>query len=184
MEAVNAGVSLRDIVPVAKPERMDELIRVFIKSQHWPLNTWHSLHPNAWKRVFFIPAFFYAVLSGVLAYFVAPLWLLGFLLVPWQFLYARNWAKYSGFAYNDDLIAVRQGWLSKHWRFTEIGKLQNLILKQSPFDRRHDMASIYLDTAGASPMEPALKIDYLPIEQARELKLLLAEKTRSKALPF
>ncbi len=184
MEAVNEGASLRDIVPVAKPERMDELIRVFIKSQHWPLNTWQGLHPNAWKRVFFIPALFYALLSAGLAYFVAPAWLLGFLLVPWQFLYARNWAKYSGFAYNSDLIAVRQGWLNKHWRFTEIGKLQNLILKQSPFDRRHDMASIYLDTAGASPMEPALKIDYLPIEQARELKLLLAEKIRGKALPF
>jgi putative membrane protein len=184
LEENNRSASLRDLVPIATPERMDELIRVFLNSNHWPLITWHNLHPRAWRRKFLITAMMYAAISIALAYFLKLYALWGLLLVVWQFFYARNWARYSGFAYSDDLIAMRHGWLNKQWRFAEIAKLQNLILKQSPFDRRHGMASLHLDTAGASPLEPALQIDYLPVEQARELQKMLAQKIRTKPLPF
>jgi putative membrane protein len=183
-EAVNAGASLRDVVPLARAEKMDALIRVFIKSDHWPLHTWQGLHPKAWRRKFFMPAVFYAALSAVLGIVVNPYWFFGLVLVPWQFLYARNWARYAGFAYSDDLIAVRQGWLSKKWRFAEIAKLQALVFKQGPLDRRHDMASLHLDTAGASPVELAFQIDYLPMQQAKELQRILAQKILTKPLPF
>jgi putative membrane protein len=184
LETVNANASLRDVVPLAAAEKMDALIRVFMKSDHWPLQNWHGLHPKAWRRKFFIPATFFLTLSAVLGILVNPYWYCGFVLVPWQFLYARNWARYAGFAYSDDLIAVRQGWLSKQWRFAEIAKLQALVLKQGPFDRRHDMASLHLDTAGASPVELAFQIDYLPIEQAKALQKFLAQKILTKPLPF
>jgi putative membrane protein len=185
MEALNEGVSLRDVVPIAAPDRMNALIRVFLNSDQWPLQTWHALHPNAWRRKFFVMAMIYVIASAVMAYFVNPFWLaIGAIMLIFRFFYAKNWARYTGFAYSDDLIAVRQGWLSKNWRFAEIGKLQCLILKQNPFDRRHGMASIYFDTAGASFKEPPLKIDYLPIEQARALQKLLAEKISTKPLPF
>jgi putative membrane protein len=184
LEAVNAGASLRDVVPLANAEKMDALIRVFIKSDHWPLQNWQGLHPKAWRRKFFMPAVFYATLSAVLGIVVNPYWYFGFVLVPWQFLYARNWARYAGFAYSDDLIAVRQGWLSKQWRFAEIAKLQALVFKQGPFDRRHGMASLHFDTAGASPVELAFQIDYLPTELAKALQKVLAQKILTKPLPF
>ena len=72
------------------------------------------------------------------------------------------------------MIAVREGWLDKTWRFAEVSRIQSLSLVQSPFDRRHGMASLLMDTVGASPFEPALKVRYLPEAEARELRDRLA----------
>ena len=73
------------------------------------------------------------------------------------------------------LVAVRAGWLNKSWRFAEIRKLQSLALTESPFDRRHGMATLWMDTAGASSREGALRVRYLPIADARALRDRLAE---------
>jgi putative membrane protein len=67
------------------------------------------------------------------------------------------------------VVAFRQGWLDRHWRFAEARKLHALQITQSPFDRRHGMATLHLDTAGASPMEPALRIPYLAVAEAEAL---------------
>ena len=81
---------------------------------------------------------------------------------------ARNWARNSGWSVRDGLVAFRGGWLSKHWRFAEVRKLQALEWQQSPFDRRWGMATLHFDTAGAGG-EPELHIPYLPEATARRL---------------
>ena len=40
---------------------------------------------------------------------------------------------------DDSLVAVREGWWSRSWRFAELGKLQAVELRQSPLDRRFGM---------------------------------------------
>jgi putative membrane protein len=47
--------------------------------------------------------------------------------------------------------------------------VQALKLMQSPFDRRHGMAGVLFDTAGASPFSPPLRVRYLPEAEARAL---------------
>ena len=42
----------------------------------------------------------------------------------------------AGYAVDDELVAVREGWWSRYWRFAEIDKLQALQLTRSPLDRR------------------------------------------------
>jgi putative membrane protein len=64
---------------------------------------------------------------------------------------------------------VRWGWLDRRWRFAEIRRLQALRLTSSPFDRRHGMATLWLDTAGASSAELTLRLPYLPEADARRL---------------
>ena len=54
------------------------------------------------------------------------------------------------------------------------GKIQSLVLAQSPFDRHHGMATLLMDTVGASPFEPPLRIRYLPEAEARALHDRLA----------
>ena len=44
------------------------------------------------------------------------------------------------------VIAVREGWWSRHWRFAELDKLQALQLTRSPLDRRCGTATLWLDT--------------------------------------
>lgn len=174
VEAVNDHRSVRDLVPVASPQDMDRLIRHLLPGASWPLQDWRPLHPRAWRRQFGAPAFIALVLTAVLTWRQGTWGLAGLALLPVLFLRAKIWARHAGYSLEGGLIAVREGWLDKSWRFAEPGKLQAIKLSRSPFDRHHGMATLVLDTAGASPMEPALRIRYLPEDEARRLHDQLA----------
>ena len=89
--------------------------------------------------------------------------------VPWSVFVARRHAAHAGYACEDELLASRGGWWSRHWRFAELDKLQALHLGQSPLDRLYGMATLSLDTAGANPFAPPLRLHYLPEADARAL---------------
>ena len=174
IQAANDQRSLRDLAPVATPAAIDELIRHLLPGRTWPMQQWHPLHPRAWRRQFAIPALVAVVLAGV-ATWQQGLWGLAVLaLLPLFFVRAKVWARHAGYSEESGLIAVREGWLDKRWRFAEVRKLQSLTLTQSPFDRRHGMASVHMDTAGANPFEPPLRVRYLPEAEARALRDRLA----------
>ncbi len=175
---------LRDLVPLAEPAEMDQLISRFLASDQWPIQNWQSLHRDSWKREFLLPALFVlvAAVAGAVVYqaYVA----LGLLFIPVLFLRAKVWSAHAGFAHTEHLIAVREGWLSREWRFAEISKLQGLVLREGVLDRRYGMASLYLDTAGAQAMSSAFRIPYLPREQAQILMAQLSTKISRGPLPF
>jgi putative membrane protein len=183
METANDNRSLRDLAPVATPAAMADLIRHLLPGHAWPMAQWRPLHPRAWRRQFAIPALFALALTGVLT-FLNGLWGLAALaLLPLFALRAVVWARYAGYSLEGGLVAVREGWLDKRWRFAEVRKLQSLRLAQSPFDRRHGMASLLMDTVGASPFEPALRVRYLPEAEARALRDQLAAAMEAAATP-
>ncbi len=183
MQAGNDQRSLRDLAPVATPAVIDALICHLLPGNAWPMQRWHALHPRAWRRQFAIPALLSVVLAGALTWFQGP-WGLALLgLLPVFLVRAKVWARHAGYSEESGLIAVREGWLDKRWRFAEVRKLQSLTLSQSPFDRRHGMASVHMDTAGASPFEPPLRIRYLPEAQARALRDRLAQAMDAPATP-
>lgn len=175
---------LRDLVPLADPKQMDELIARFLASEQWPIQTWHSLHRDAWKREFLIPALLVLLTGTGAAIFYSVYAAALLLLIPVLLLRAKVWSAHAAFAHTEHLIAVREGWLSREWRFAEISKLQGLSLYEGILDRRYGMASVYLDTAGAQAMSSAFRIPYLPREQARVLMAVLATKISRGPLPF
>lgn len=166
--------SLRLLLPVATPARVAELIPRWLPRCRWPLHAWQPLHPRAWRRQFTPGALLVLLACLPLVWRFGPegLWVLAVL--PLLVVRARIWARHAGWCEQDGLIAVREGWLDRHWRFAEVRKLQALELAQSPFDRRHGMATLRLDTAGASPFEPPLRLRYLPENDARALYERLA----------
>ncbi|HEU0154102.1 MAG TPA: PH domain-containing protein [Arenimonas sp.] len=183
IEAVNDQRSLRDLAPVATPEAMVALIRHLLPGHAWPLAQWRPLHPKAWRRQFTIPALFALALAGGLTWLNGPWGLLALALLPVFALRAVVWARYAAYSLEGGLVAVREGWLDKSWRFAEVRKLQSLRLAQSPFDRRHGMASLLMDTVGASPFEPPLRVRYLPEAEARALRDQLAAAMDAAATP-
>jgi putative membrane protein len=165
---------IKDLVPLATPERTDELVRELLAARGpgaatWPPRQWQPLHAHAWRRQFWIPALVVVVAATAGAFARTPWALLALALLPPLYWNARLWAKHSAWAVADGLVAFRGGWLGKHWRFAETRKLQALELRQSPFDRRWGMATLHFDTAGAGAMEPPLAIPYLPVDTARAL---------------
>jgi putative membrane protein len=159
------------------------LIRHLLPNAHWPMQAWRPLHPRAWRRQFLFPAVAAIALTAALTWFNGLWGLMALLLVPLLLVRARIWARHAGYSEEGGLIAVREGWLDKRWRFAETRKLQSLQLNQSPFDRRHGMASLLMDTAGASPFEPPLRIRYLPVDEARALHDRLAAAMDGELTP-
>lgn len=158
------------LAPIADADGISRVVAAVLPGECWPISQWRSLHPKAWWREFKAPAIGVSFGCACLAYWAWPYALLLLAVaLPWLWLQARLWAKHAGYAHANGLIAVREGWISKHWRFAEIHKLQAVYLRQSPFDRRYGMATVFCDTVNAGAFEPKLAVRYLPVAEAREL---------------
>lgn len=169
IESQNNPRSLRDLVPVSPPSTIDALLARLFPQLGWPALPWQPLHPRAWRRML-LPSLWLLLLgtaAATLNFGLPALWALA--LTPLLVWRARGLARRAAYAVDGHTVAVRHGWLNRRWRFAEIAKLQAVELRQTPFDRRHGMATLWFDTAGANPMEPSLAARYLPEADARRL---------------
>jgi putative membrane protein len=165
--------TLKDIAPIATPARCDELIRHFLPDAGWDALDWHPVHRRAWLRLALSGLVFLLLITGALYWRFGGIGLFALLLLPVPLWRARRTAAAYGYAENGRLVAWRSGWLSKTWNFAELHKLQAIRLSQSPLDRRLGMASLLLDTAGASPFGAPLYLHYLPLPVAQSLSARL-----------
>ena len=165
--------SLKELAPVATPAQCDALIRHFLPDAGWDALDWQPLHRHAWWRIALPGLLVLGIGAGALCWRFGAMGLLALALVPFQLWRASRIARACGHASNDRLVAWRTGWLSKTWHFAEIGKIQAVRLAQSPLDRRLGMASLLLDTAGASPFGAPLHLRLVPLATARALSARL-----------
>ena len=135
---------------------------------------WQPVHPRAFRRRFRAWLVVVAAISAVLA---PPLgyWTLALaaLLAGWLAFVAWRQVTHLGWAGTDAVVLFRRGWI---WRFTTavpLARIQAVGRHESPFDRRHGMARVRVDTAGASE---AFRVDvpYLGRDTASDLHRRLA----------
>ena len=177
-DLANEAQSVRDLVPLAPPGVVEAILSALLPLSSWPPVRWHPLHPRAWWRVFALPALGVVLVTIPVALWYGAEGALLLALVPLLALRAKLWARYSAWSLDGGVFTFRQGWLERRWRFVETAKVHAILLHENPFDRRHGMASVHVDTLGASPLEPPLRVPYLPVAEARAL----AEALRA-ALP-
>ncbi|WP_242006692.1 PH domain-containing protein [Aerolutibacter ruishenii] len=166
--------ALRELAPIATPQACDRLIAHLLPKADWAGQAWRPIPVHNWWRLF-LPGMPWILVVGGVAGWRFGAW--GLLAVPWlawSAYAARQHARRAAYAVNDQLVAVRGGWWSRWWRFAEIDKLQAVSLSVSPLDRRCGTATLWLDTAGATPMGPSLRIRFLPTDEARALHDTLA----------
>lgn len=155
------------LAPIADAAQIAGIIESVLPHGAWPVAEWRPLHPKAWLREFKAPA-----LGNTFGLLALSFWdwriaaLLALAVYPLLYWQSRLWAAHAGYSHTNGLIAVREGWISKHWRFAQTHKLQAVYLKQSPFDRRNGMATVFCDTVNAGSFEPALAVRYLPFDEA------------------
>lgn len=160
---------LRELAPIATAGACDALVRHLLPGIAWPPAQWQPLHPRAWLRLA-LPGVALSLCAGAaLCWRFGPWGLLALAWLPWSVFVARRHAQHAGYACAGELLASRRGWWSRHWRFAELDKLQALQWRQSPLDRACGMATLSLDTAGASAWSPPLRLRYLPASEARAL---------------
>jgi putative membrane protein len=173
-EQQNQQRALRELAPVATPETCDALIAHLMPRSTWPNLEWHALPHGAWWRLALPGVPFNLALAAVATWFLGAWGLLALLWLPWSAYVARRHIRAAGYALDGELVAVREGWWSRHWRFAELDKLQALSLTRNPIDRRCGTATLWLDTAGAGAMAPPLRIRFLPEAEARVLHAQLS----------
>ncbi len=112
-----------------------------------------------------------ALIGALLSAFVLGWWAVAVLAVfsAWGWISARIYTAHLGWAVIDGAVLFRTGWIWRHMTVARFSKVQAVSMTQSPFDRRHRMASIRVDTAGAGDASHRVDIPYLAIEQATEL---------------
>ena len=175
--------SLREIAPVATPQRCDELIRHLAPQVQWPPQSWHRLHRWTFARLF-VPQMVWASLLGAIALFgFGPLGLVFVALwVPWVAYITWQHATHAGYAIDERMVATRRGWWTREWRFAEIGKLQAICFGQSPLERKLGMATLLLDTAGGNALAEPLRLRFLPEAEARALQARLGREIARNTL--
>ena len=131
---------------------------------------WQPVHPGARRRLLkeslIVSAFACLPLIGWLGWKgLAAL----VLLVPWSVLNARRSAAALGWAVNDELVAFRSGWFWRQTTVAPFARVQAVTMRESPFDRRHRMAGVRVDTAGAGDLSHRVAIPYLGRDDAERL---------------
>lgn len=168
-EDQNQQRALRELAPIATPDACAALIEHLLPRGHWSRLEWRPLPMRSWWRLFLPGVPFVLLVAAALGWRFGGWGVLALLWLPWAAYKARQRIARAAYAVGDELIAVREGWWSRYWRFAELDKLQALQLTRSPIDRRCGTATLWLDTAGAGAMAPPLRIRFLPESEAREL---------------
>jgi putative membrane protein len=96
-------------------------------------------------------------------------------------LHARLWPRHARYALLPDAIVWRSGWWTRRTSIVRYEKIQVVTRVESPFDRRHHMASVHVDTAGAGHVGHAFVLRYLTDRVADELAGRLESEAGARA---
>lgn len=156
MKVVTAGTATagqepggaETVAPLARGHDVPRLVAAIFPRVDYGGISLDRVHPRSRSRSFILYGIVLLTLAAGIAFWrlrpaVIPLLLLpaAWLLAAWQY-------RHRGYATIPDYIVARNGAFNRITWLVPRQKLQTLHLKQSPFQRRHGLASVILDTAG------------------------------------
>jgi putative membrane protein len=172
----NSRSKTRWLAPVCPANAAPELIAAALPTLDLSGEPdWQPLAPGARGRIFRKTS-----LWSVLILTAPAIWYLhaGAIVVvlgciPLAWMHAHLYVKNTRWALARDAVLFRCGWLNRRLSIVPRNRVQTLSIEASPFDRRSRMASIHVDTAGASPMTAGIRIRYLADDAAERLAAAL-----------
>lgn len=167
------------LAPVTTRERAAELVRTALPMVSTDDLDWHRLSPKARFRLGRLLSFIWVLISAPAAIWYLDVWSLAVILpvLPLCWIYAHLYVKYTGWALHDKFFVLRRGWLNRKVSYAPRNRVQSVRVSESPFDRRYHMASISVDTAGATGM--SLHIPFLDRDDADYLARCLYGSTEA-----
>jgi putative membrane protein len=169
-KAEEGGSSTRSwLAPLVRRERLVTLLEGIVPDAAVPLD-WQPVHPRGVRREF-VGSLFLVVPLSVALYLYAgrSAVVLIVLLVVWSYYNARRTVMALGWGVSDDTVQFKSGWIWRSRLVAPLTKVQAVSRRQTPFDRRHRMATVFADTAGRSQGDYAIQIPYLPAPVAASL---------------
>lgn len=138
--------------------------------------SWMKVDARAFRRRRVVALVTAALLGALSAPWLEPMWSIGLtvalavlgLINGHLYVASLAWAK------TDRVVAFKSGWFHRSLTIVPLAKIQAVELDESPFDRRHRMASLAVDTAGAGGNR--IDIPYLSRSVAEEARMTLAHE--------
>lgn len=173
------GVSMKQVAPIAPNTMRNQLLKDIQDDVDWDAIEWKGLNPKGWRRVLKVmlligiavglPTLFYSV-------YAYPIWLLIWGL--YSVYYSKAYIRTAGYTLNDQVIGFKDGVIFSKCTFVRLPKTQTIAIKESPFDRRHRMASLEVDTAGTMVGAHHIDIPYINLEDALAIKNRISEQIK------
>lgn len=101
-------------------------------------------------------------------------WLAWLPALPFVYYLNLQWYRNTGFLLSSEHFLSRRGWLNRSTTCLPINNIQNVTMTQNYFDRRLNLATLSVDTAGQSNTGGGPVIRHLPIAEAADLQQTLA----------
>jgi putative membrane protein len=145
---VKADERVETLAPIARTGEIADYLTMVFPDFEWESVEWRPSHPRARRRLFIRRALVVVLVSMLLAVFLDPraLVLLVALLPAW--LLAAVHYRHLGHARPGDYVLTREGLWNRRTYVVPLRKIQALHLKQSPLQRRLDLGTVTIETAG------------------------------------
>ena len=157
------------LAPIIRRDLVPTLLAAILPGGETAGIDWQPVHPRALRRVMRRNLLMAAILALASALYLggSAVWLFAALAL-WAVLTAVVHVRRLGWARTPDVIALRTGTVAWVTTCAPLSKMQVVARHESPFDRRHGMARVRVDTAGAAG---GFHVDlpYLPADTADRL---------------
>jgi len=162
-----AAVDRLWLAPLLRAHQVEPLLNEVFPEVAFSALHWQPLAPRARRRILFRGSFVALLLTAIAVAALGP-WgaALAALALPWAWIHARLFVRHTAWALTDSAVVYRSGWWNRRLSVVRFAKVQALSLHQTPFDRRHGMATVQVDTAGAGRSGHRVDIGYLALTAA------------------
>lgn len=164
------------VAPIIKRDALPAFVATVLPEVDMASLPWKGVEPRGVRRRSVVALWFAVLMGGATAPWLGFGWAAAVmvLLAVFGLINARLYVASLGWAKTDRLIAFRSGWLRRSLTIIPLTKIQAVELDESPFDRRHHMASLRVDTAGAGAHR--IDIPYLSRPAAEDARVVLAHE--------
>ena len=173
------------LAPIITKEEAARFIRRLMPEAEVEAVAWRPAHPRALRRALVKPLVYAGLISLVLA------WNLGIwaapaaaILLAAAVIHARRRVRHMGHALAGDVFLFKSGAFWRHVTVAPLRKVQAVAVRESPFDRRHRMARLHVDTAGAAGSPHRLNVPYLDRDSAGTLATAIAGSAAQSPLSW
>lgn len=158
------------LAPIVARDRLETLLAEVLPMVDPREIRWRPIAERAWGRLFrrWLAMILLATAVGFVPFgpFILPLPVVA---IPLALLCARLYVRCTAWALTSTAVLYRSGIFGRSLSIVPFAKIQVVSTRQTPFDRRAGMARVHVDTAGANPRGHQVQVDYLELDDAREL---------------
>lgn len=167
-------------LPLARAADVQRLVEAVLGGLDYRALRFRPAHPRARRRAFVRYTIVLTLVAAGLAFVLEPRWLPFLLVLPLAWLAAGRYYRNLGYALAPGFVVTRAGLLERTTWIIPDRRIQTAHLVDSPFQRRHGLADVVVDTAAGGRLREAEAKD---IAYADALALLRELTARAAFTP-